>query len=162
MAAAALSLALLVYWSVLGLALLSVLYTGRRTCQRLLLAPAVGIAVTVLPVFWLNRAGLPVGRFGVILTLVLLAGSVAALAWHRPLVPVRHCAPFVAVLLAAGFLTGRPMLSFGFDWLSVVNDDMTNYCLLAQRLLTRGFFEPPALDAVRNGLDYSGYFFWTY
>src|SRR5262245_57386046 len=104
MAAAALSLALLVYWVVLGLALLSLLYTGRRTCQRLLLAPAVGIVVTVLSIFWLNRAGLPVGRFGAALTLVLLLGSVAVLAWRRPLVPVRNAAPFVGVLLAAGVL----------------------------------------------------------
>jgi hypothetical protein len=162
MAAAALSLALVGYWGVLGVALLSVLYTGRRTCQRLLVAPAVGIVVTVLPTFWLNRSGLPVGRFGPALAVALLLGSLAALAWRRPLVPLRHYAPFGAALLTAGLLTGRPMLTFGLDWLSVVNDDMTNYCLLAQRLLTRGFFEPPALEALNRGLDYSGYFFWTY
>jgi hypothetical protein len=161
-AAAALSLGLFTYWGVLGLALLSLLYTDRRTGQRLLLAPAIGIVVVLLPVFWLNRLGLPVGRFGLPLTIVLLGASGAVLAWRRPLVAARHSAPFAAILLAAGILTGRPFLTFGFDWLSVANDDMANYCLLAQRLLTRGFFEPPSLDAVRTGLDYSGYYFWTY
>jgi hypothetical protein len=162
MAAAALSLALLVYWGVLGLAALAIGDTGRRTCQRLLLAPAVGIVVTVLPIFWLNRAGLPISRFGVPLTLILLAGSVAVLAWRRPLVPVRHCAPFVAILLAAAVLTGRPILTFGFDWLSVVSIDLTNYGLLAQRVLNHGLLEPPALDALRNGLDSGGFFASTY
>jgi hypothetical protein len=74
---------------------------------------------------------------------------------------VRHGAPLAAGVLAGVFLTGRPMLEFGFDWLSFANDDMGNYCLLAQRLLTRGFFEPPAPDALARGLDYAGYY-WTY
>jgi hypothetical protein len=161
MAALALSLALLAYWGVLGLALLSVLYTGRNACQRLLLAPAVGIVVLLFPTYWLNQAGLAVGRFGPALGIALLLGGLAVLAWRRPLVPVRHAVPLAAAVLAGLGLTGRPMLSFGFDWLSFANDDMANYCLLAQRLLTRGFHEPPAPGSIARGVDYAGYY-WTY
>ena len=148
MAALALSLALLAYWGVLGLAVLSLLYTGRHTCRRLLLAPAVGIAVLLFPAYWLNQAGLPVGRFGPALGLALLLGSVVVLAWRRPLVPVRHAAPLAAAVLAGIGLTGHPLLSFGFDWLSSANDDMANYCHLARRLLTRGFYEAPSAESI--------------
>ena len=161
MLAALLSAALLGYWGVLGCALLSLPSTGPRSCQRLLLAPSAGIVVTMLATFWLSRAGLPVGDFGPTLAVGLLLVSLAVLAWRRPLVPVRHMIPFGLALVAAGFLTGRPMLTFGFDWVSLANDDMANYCLLAQRLLTRGFFTPPDPEAEARGLDLASSY-WRY
>ena len=157
MLAFALTVALFGYWGILGSALLAVLGTDRRSCQRLLVAPAVGIAVVLLPTFWLNRAaGVPVGRFGSALALGLLLASLAVLAWRRPLMPFQRVAAFGPPILLAGLLTGRPMLAVGFDWLSYANDDMANYTLLAQRVLTRGLLAPPDLATVAQGLDHPG------
>lgn len=155
MIAFGLSIALFLFWLVLGYAVVSALHTRRNTVQSLLLAPAVGLATTVLPIFCLNRAGLSVGRFGIALgaALALLA---AALLWRiRPLMPLSRYAAFLAVFLLALGLTGRPMLEFGFDWVSYANDDMANYVLLADRVLNHGFYDIPDLDAVVSGRDYS-------
>jgi hypothetical protein len=159
--AAALSLGIFCGWALLGYATLAALQTRRRTCQRLLTAPAVGIAVVVLPTFWLSRAGLPVARFGPGLAVALVLAAAALLAWRRPLTPVRPCLPFAAGLLVAWILTGRPLLTFGFDWLSYANDDMGNYGLMAFRLLHHGMGDPPVFERLERGLDYSEYY-WIY
>ncbi|MDB5295338.1 MAG: hypothetical protein JWO31_1321, partial [Phycisphaerales bacterium] len=67
---------------------------------------------------------------------------------------VRHL-PFLAVLVGAAFLTGRPMLNYGFDWLSFCNDDMANYTLAADRFLNHGFLETPSAAELVRGEDYS-------
>ncbi|HEX8915067.1 MAG TPA: hypothetical protein VF796_22135 [Humisphaera sp.] len=63
--------------------------------------------------------------------------------------------PFFLIVLLAAFLTGRPMLAWGFDWLSFCNDDMTNYCLAADRFLYYGFLEPPHTEAFVAGKDWT-------
>lgn len=64
MLAFGLSIALFVFWGVLGYAFLAVLKIRRSSVQNMLLAPVVGVSVTLLPVFWLNRTGLPNTHFG--------------------------------------------------------------------------------------------------
>jgi hypothetical protein len=141
--ALAFAIGLVCIWGLFGWATLA-LYTRRRSCQNLLLAPAVGLAVTLFPAFWLNRAGLPVARFGPALTVGLVLASAAVILWRRPPASLRHFAPFGVALLVAGLLTGHPLLTFGFDWLSHANGDMANYALMAVRLLNHGFADPPA------------------
>ncbi|MCX7217342.1 MAG: hypothetical protein NTZ96_13645 [Burkholderiales bacterium] len=123
--------------------------------QGLLLSPALGIAVTILPVFFINRMGIPVKDFGGVLLPALALMSVVLLALNRPVFPIKRLLPYIGILVGALVLVGRPMFSYGFDWLSFSNDDMANYCLAAQRFLNHGYFDQPNLDDLVNGKDYS-------
>src|SRR5688572_30389607 len=115
--------------------------------QGLLLAPAVGVAATLLPIFVLNQLGVPVATFSLPLTAVLLAASLGMLWWRRPLESVRRYLPglrlylpYLAVFVASMLLTGWPMLEYGLNWVSFANDDMANYVLLAHRHAEQGYF----------------------
>jgi hypothetical protein len=155
-----LTVALFVFWSVVGYAVLAF-------CRRdeglpnLLLAPVVGVAATLLPIFLINRAGVPVGHLAWLLTPALAAGA-GLLLWRlRPALSLRRYGPFAAVLMLALFLTGRPMLQFGFDWLSYCNDDMTNYTLTSQRFMDHGFSDIPQEGELMHGTNYSQ-FYWFF
>jgi len=121
----------------------------------MLLAPAVGLAVTVLAVFSLNRLGLPVKQFGLALAISFLLAAIVIFWRLRPVFPWRRYFPFGAVFLLALFLTGRPLLEFGFDWLAYCSDDMANYVLAAQRFFNHGFSELPNSSDLITGRDYS-------
>lgn len=108
-----------------------------------------------MPVFWLNRAGIPVAQFGRVLALVLFFSSVGLLWRFRPKAPWQDYFPFACIFLLGLFMTGRPMLEFGFDWLSYANDDMATYCLGAHRFLKHGFFDIPNQEDLVNGQDYT-------
>lgn len=152
---------LFLYWGVIGYGVLSLLRTQRNLLQNILLAPTVGIAVTLLPVFWLNRAGIPVSHFAAWLSGSLLVMGISTLLWRKPPFPWRHYLPFAAIFLFSLFLTGRPLLEFGFNWLSYGNDDMANYCLRAARFLHHGYQDIPNVDDLVKGRDYSlFYWFW--
>ncbi len=159
MLALSLSLSLFGVWGVVGVALLAALNTRRNLLQNLLLAPVAGVAATLLPIFLLSRAGLPVGRFGVALTAALLVLS-AAMIWRlRPIIPFRRSLPFAGILAPALIMTGWPMLEFGFDWVSYANDDMANYVLAGHRFLHHGFMDVPDAEELVRGRDYS-LFYW--
>src|SRR5262245_14418103 len=64
MAAFLLSLGLFTFWAVLGYAVVAALRPRLRVVPNLLLSPAVGIALTELPLYLLNRAGLPILQVG--------------------------------------------------------------------------------------------------
>jgi hypothetical protein len=159
--AALLCLALLAFWTLLGFALLAP-RDREQALPALLLAPAVGIALTLVPVFCLNRLGVPVARFGWPLLAALAAGCALRLWRARPAFDPRAYAPFAAVLLLAFWLTGRPMLRFGFDWVSFANEDMTNYCLSAHRFLDHGFGDQPSAAELLSGRDYSQYYWFVH
>lgn len=146
---------LFLYWGLIGFATLTLFPPRLRLLQSTLIAPALGVAVVVLPVFFLNRLGLPVQSFGRILIVVLGLLASGVLIIKRPLFPFRRLVPYFGVLLAALFLVAWPMALYGFDWLSFCNDDMANYCLAAQRFLQHGFFDIPNLDEFSEGRNYS-------
>ena len=147
--------AIFAFWALVGFAVLSVFKPRLRVLQGLLLSPAVGIAATILPVFFINRMGIPVKDFGGILLPALALMAVVLLAINRPIFPVKRLLPYLGVLVGALILAGRPMFNYGFDWLSFSNDDMANYCLAAQRFLNHGFFDQPNLNDLASGKDYS-------
>lgn len=159
MLAVGLTVTLFAFWLVLGYAVCAWLNAERDRLPNLLLAPAVGVAVTVIPLFVLNRLGLPVGRFGPQLAVVLLVGA-GFLLWRlRPGWPPLSYLPFVAVLGLSLALTGSPLFQFGFDWVSYCNDDMANYCLGARRLYDHGLYDIPDGQTLLTGRDYSQ-FYW--
>src|SRR5579863_7412330 len=160
MLAFALSIGVYCFWMFLGASLLFALRFGRHAVRNLLLAPAIGAAATLLPVFWLNRAGFPVRSLARPLTAVLLiaAGVLWKLCVRR--IPWRACLPFAALIALAALLTLRPMFWFGFNWISYGNDDMGNYVLSAERLFDHGFFDRPPVAEFASGRDASDYYWF--
>jgi hypothetical protein len=157
-----LTVALFTFWLVIGWAAVLTLHTRRNLLQGLLLAPSVGLALTLLPIFWLSRAGLPVASCSIALGVILLLLALAALWWNRPLASfhaystiLRAYVPFACPLILALALIGRPMLEFNLDWVSYANDDMANYVLGGHHFASNGYFAPPDADTLTGGLDYS-------
>jgi hypothetical protein len=103
-------------------------------------------------------AGLPISRFAVALVLALIAITIVAIVRSRIHFPVREYLPFAGVFAITLILLGRPMIEFGFGWISYANDDMANYVLSAHRVADGAFFDPPNGADLASGKDYSQYF----
>ncbi len=146
-------IALFIFWSIMGFAVLSLFNPQGNALKNSLLSPIIGVSITILPLFWLSRFGLPVSVIAWPLALSLLFISLLILIWQRPVFPLKDYFPFAGIFLLALSLTGYPLLQFGFDWVSYVNDDMTNYCLLAARLLKHGFFQMPKIEELLGSND---------
>lgn len=162
MNALVLAVAIFCYWGLLGFATISSFPTRHRILQGILLSPAIGIAVVLLPVFFLSRAGFPVKEFALHLLAGLALASVAILAVKRPIFPFRRVKWLAVVIIVALLLVAWPMFEYGLNWASYSNDDMANYCLGAARFLQHGFFEPPDLGALFQGRDYSEAYWYLY
>ena len=80
----ALTFILLVFWTGLGWSLIAAAAPNMQPLRALFLAPVTGVALTILPAFWLNILGLPVGSFARPLAVVLCCIIVAAWIWRRP------------------------------------------------------------------------------
>jgi hypothetical protein len=144
---------LFLFWLALGYAVLSGLNAGLARGRQLLVAPAVGAATCVLPIFWLNWWGLPVKPFAWPLFAGLTALTLALLWIRRPGMPRDDLRLAVWPLAAALLLNGWPLFTHGFDWLSYANDDMATYCLMAARVMEHGLLEPPSADVLRASSD---------
>jgi hypothetical protein len=118
-----------------------------------LLAPVFGLAALGLLVMVLNQAGLPVVAFARSLFVVTSLVGVAVLVWKKPRSPV-GLGWFSGILLGALLLSGWPLLIHGWSWVGYGNDDMTNYCLGAERFLRHGFYAIPTPADLEGG-DYS-------
>ncbi len=159
-AAFILPIIIFLFWMVIGYAFLSLVRTQRHLLQNALLSPTIGMVITLLPTFWLSRIGLPVSQFALLETIFLLGFSFLLLFKTKPYFPLRYYLPFGVVLLGAFLLTGSPLLRYGFNWISYSNDDMTNYCLSALRLLHHGYNETPNLLALKYNQDISLYYWF--
>lgn len=158
MVAFLLVIALFCTWGIIGYTLLFALWSRRNLLQNMLLAPAVGAALIVVLVFSFNRAGVPVGRFGPTLTVALLAAA-CFMYWKQDvIIPFKQFRFFALVLLLTLFVTGRPLLEFGFNWLAVSNDDMGNYVLGAHRFVDYGFFDVLPFRELFENRDVSSYY----
>jgi hypothetical protein len=149
------TITLFLYLGVIGLSVISLFSARLRILQQILVSPAIGLAAIILPTFLLSRAGLPVKAFGGWLVLISGVLSLAVLFIRRPILPLRQLLWCGLILLGALLLASRPMLSYGFDWVSFANDDMANYSLGAQRFLQHGYFDTPDWEALLSGRDYS-------
>lgn len=131
------------------------LHTQRNLLQNLLLAPVVGVTATLLPIFWLNHAGMPISKFAVPMTVCILLLQSIMFVWLKPVIPFKKYLPYFGMLLLALFITGRPMLTHGFDWVSYCNGDMATYALSADRILNHGFFDVPDTYTLTSRREYS-------
>jgi hypothetical protein len=153
---------MVVYWSVVGFSLVSVLSSRRNLLRNALLTPLVGAAANVLLVLWANRAGMPVKYAGPVVTAVLSVAAVLALLRVRPVLPVSRLKPFLVVLVIAALANGYPLLRFGFNWLSYCNDDMANYSLGSNLFLNHGFSEFPNAQKVIEDRDPTLFYWYFY
>ena len=140
-------------WWLVGLALLAAIGANMRELRIVLTAPALGSAVTMLPLFVLSHAGVAMKDGAPVTVGALLVASGVILAFRRPRVPAM-VVPVVGICVAYLFLVGRPMLKFGFNWVANANDDMANYVLSATKLLNHGLLMPFDLMAVAHDRDY--------
>ncbi|MBI1915720.1 MAG: hypothetical protein HYS12_13455 [Planctomycetes bacterium] len=162
MLAILLSLGLFTYWLGLGYALVTLAMPRRRALPGLLLAPGLGLSATVCLLYLINRAGVPIGHFGVALAIALALFAAVVYAVKRPLLGLRQYLPFACVFVLAALATGAPLLRYQFDWVSYCNDDMANYCLAAARFLERGLDEVPDVDEVLAGQSYADFYWHMY
>lgn len=156
------TLGVFLYVSVVGLAVAECLQSGRSGLQRLLLSPTLGISALLLPVFTLNRAGLPVGDIAPFVVFGFGLLALLVLFWRRPKLPWSSMLWPAVILLLGAVAVAWPMMHFGFDWGSFSNDDMANYCLAAQRFLQHGYYDLPDLTAYFTGKDYSLAFWYMH
>ncbi len=147
-------IALFLYLAFIGQAVVSLLRPRLSLLRSWLIAPTVGLALIVTLITRLSVWGLPVGAFGLWLTMVLFAAAGAVLRWRRPKFPWRQLAPFLLISVGSVLYFGWPLLRFGFNWVSYGNDDMANYCLAADRFLHHGYYELPR-PADLEGRDYT-------
>ena len=154
MLALGLSLSLVLFWTVLGRALLAALDLRVGVLRAWLLAPGVGLAIMVAGLMIGNQAGLPIASFAWPLTVFLAAAATAILVWKRPCLPWRALSPFAAAVLFSVLWTEWPAAKFGFNWISFVTDDFVNYGLAAERFKDFGFYRVPILTEL-GGSDYA-------
>jgi hypothetical protein len=155
-----LTFGLVVLWLVVGYLAIFFLDRDAEPTRNLLLAPTIGFSIIMVPVFTISRLGISIEEFGI--PLLIMTCLIAGGSWYRlrPPLPVRQYLPFLLILILAVLITGKPMLSLGFDWLSYGNDDMTNYVLRATRLLHNGYFHIPGAEELVKGTDYSSYWWF--
>jgi len=156
-----LTLALFLFWTGVGRALLAVFARRLGVLRSWLLSPALGFATLGLGIMVFNQAGLPVKSFALTLTLVLGALACLGFLLKMPLIPFKVLLPFVAATLFSLLWTAWPALKFNFSWISIVNDDFTNYCLAAERFKDFGFYRLP-LTAEILGKDYAHYYWFMH
>src|SRR5262245_10275048 len=122
-----LAVAVFLFWSAIGDAILRVCHVGLERGRQLLVAPSVGAATCVLAIFWISWWGVPIRQFAWPLFGAL--GALTAIAlWLRPSGVESRDLRHVALPLAAALvLNGWPLVTHGFAWLSYTNDDMATY-----------------------------------
>jgi len=161
--AAILTLSIFIVLFAVGLALLLLLKRGPLSLGETLVAPAFGIAAFVIPTVILSQLGLPVERFALIEILALGCAALGVVFWRRQSVPWQLLLIFVPLVAIAFVLIAWPQFIYGFNWVSFSNDDMINYSLAADRLVSHGFYQLPQLrpDEIFRGYDASYWFLYV-
>ena len=154
MLAVLLTLALFLVWCLIGLAALVVVRADIRELRVALTAPILGTALTVLPLFMLSNAGVPMDSGAPPVWGGLLAASLIVVALRRPSLSLA-VVPVVVLCVVDLALVGRPMFRFGFDWIANANGDMGYYVLSATHLLGHGLQSAVDFHALANNRDYA-------
>jgi hypothetical protein len=147
-------LGIFLFWTLVGQAILAALKVRFGLLWSWLLAPTLGLSLTVLLVTTGSKWGHPVRAVGPWVTGLMAAGAAAVLVWRRPKLPFRQLRPFAAVLVLYLIYAGWPMFRYGFNWISYGNDDMANYTLGAERFLNNSYYFLPEQTEL-EGRNYS-------
>jgi hypothetical protein len=147
---------------VVGYALTSRLLPSRQAVPKLLLAPAIGFAVTELSLFIGMRTGEPLLPFCMPLMIGLFVASILSILIAKPAMMLKRYAPFAGVLAIGFALNGWPLIKYGQDWIGHSTHDMAVYCVAAESFKTHGA-NPSEEDqkAFNMGRDYKyPIYFW--
>lgn len=155
------ALGIFLYWTFLGKAVLALFSRSIGILRSWLLAPGVGFATLFIAVAILNQAGIPIKAFAWGVTISFLIFTIGVFKYRNIIVPVRALGPFFAAIGFSLLWSAWPMFHFGFNWLSYVNDDFTNYCLAAERFKDFGFYRVPS-KAELVGVDYAQYYWFMH
>ena len=161
MVALAFSFSLFAYWALVGRAVLALACPRLGVLRPWLLAPGVGLALTIIGTTIVNQAGIPLRAGTWPLTAGLGLAALTTLFRLRTSIPRRPGAPFLLASIVCLVWTGWPALVSGFKWISYSNDDMANYCLAAERFLATGFYSVPTM-AELAGRDYASYYYFMH
>jgi hypothetical protein len=153
-----LSFALFAFWAALGWSVLALAEPAMPSLRSLLLAPLIGVSVSLLPVYWLSLVGVPVAVIARPLLALYCLVAIVAWTWRPPAWTPRELI-FLLPIIAAIVIFGFPAIWFGLDWVGNANDDWANYSLSAIRFLRDGYYQQPSIEAMRSGLYYPG-FLW--
>ena len=161
MIALLLVIALFLFLTFVGQAVISLFRPRLGVLWSWFIAPTVGLSLLIVITTRLSVWGLPVRTFGPWLTLGMGLFAFGVFIWRRPTLPWRQLAPFFFIVCGYLLYTGWPMLRFGFNWISYGNDDMANYCLAAERFLDHGYYDLP-LQTDLEGRDYAQHYWFMH
>jgi hypothetical protein len=149
-----LTLALFGAWWVIGLAVLAAVRADTQELRVVLVAPALGTAATVIPLFVLSNLGVPMETGARPVCFALALAATVVLAIRRPHLPF-VVVPVLGVCVVNLVLVGRPMFRFGLNWIANANGDMAYYVLSATSLLHRGLLSPVDAAGLASHRDFS-------
>jgi hypothetical protein len=156
------SFALFAFFAFLGASVVELLSPWRSALRGLLIAPGIGAATMVLPLFALNRLNFGVRQFAWPLTIALVLGAAVILWVKRPIFPGKQILPFVIVLVVAGAIAGYPLARYGFNWISYGNGDMSSYVMSAHRFADHGYYKFPDRTAMLENRDLGASYWFEY
>jgi len=154
-------LALFLFLTAVGLAVVTLLRPRLGVLWSWFLAPTVGLSLVIVIMTRINIWGIPVKTFGPWLAVALAVFAVAVFWWRRPILPWRQLRPFALLTVLYVVYAGWPMFRFGFNWISYANDDMANYCLAADRFLNHGYYDLPEQTEL-EGRDYTEHYWFMH
>ena len=161
MIALLLVVALFLFLTFVGQAVISLLRPRLGVLWSWFIAPMTGLALLLVIGTRLSVWGLPFKVIGPWLTLGLAVFAGVVFWWRRPVLPWRQLAPFFAITLGYLLYTGWPLFLYGFNWISYGNDDMANYTLAADRFLNHGYYQLPQQTDL-EGMDYTQHYWFMH
>jgi hypothetical protein len=155
MLAILLIIALICFWMLSGLSVFAIFRSHTNLHLRLLISPALGLAVNIVLLFTLSRLGLPIKTVAlpVFIFGILLAAYFCIfkkIIWKKRAFRQLFILGMLAILPFAW-----PLFYFGFDWLAFVNGDMSYYSLSSSRFLNYGYSQLPVSGNIFDDSDHS-------
>jgi hypothetical protein len=152
------------YFAILGISFLS-FFKNEKKINYYFLTPLIGLSIITLLVFLINRLSFPVKEFGLSLFLISIIFCIFSFIkknTYNLLIEILQSDKVkIYLILNFGALIalGFPFFKYDLSWISVLNEDMTNYTLGAQRFYYKGFFEPFNPEALKQGKNYYEIFY---
>ena len=128
---------------------------------KIFFAPAYGLAVVVLQIFFVSRLGISLKIGSALIFLINLIYILFRFKKYKHVIKqnISKNKFYILITLIFSFTYSWPLVKFGTRWISYGNDDMANYTLAAKRFYNYGFFDSLNKYDLGSGLDYSQAYF---
>ena len=160
MLAFAFSLILFYFLFLVGRAGLLVSRNNLELKVQRFISPAVGLALTIITIFTINRIGISVKNAAIPIFLLESVFTLFFLTKVKNANRIQKWDLLFGIIPIGVLISAWPILRYGFNWVSYVNDDMNNYVLAARRFYNNGFFAEPNMSALNSGSDYSNIYYF--